>query len=65
MDINLNEYNFVPYMDTFAWGDNDQVRNEEGFGFYAARSTEGYLEGGDNEDRDDYYDEDEDDDIGW
>jgi len=67
MDINLNQYDYVPYMDTFAWGDNDQVRNEEGFGFYAARSTEGILEGGDNEERyhEDDYDEDEDDDCGW
>ena len=62
MDINLNEYNFVPYMDTFAWGDGDIVRNDEGYGWYSARSTEGILEGGDNENS--YDDDDEDDDMG-
>ena len=66
MDINLNEYDNVPYMDTFAWGDNEVVRNDEGYGFYASRSTEGYLEGGDNENRDEYDDDyDEDDDCEW
>ena len=59
LDINLNEYENVPYMDTFAWGDSDVVINEDGYGWYAARSTEGILEGGDNEYRDEY-DEDED-----
>ena len=58
MDINLNEYRRVPYMDTFAWGDDGTVENEEGFGSYSARSTEGYLEGGDN-------DNSEDDDDDW
>jgi hypothetical protein len=60
MDINLNEYGRVPYMDTFAWGDDDTVENEEGFGRYSARSTEGYLEGGDNDNS-----EDDDDDDDW
>jgi len=59
LDINLNDYDNVPYMDTFAWGDGDVVINEEGYGHYTARSTEGILEGGDNEYRDEY-DEDED-----
>ena len=61
MDINLNEYRRVPYMDTFAWGDDGTVENEEGFGSYSARSTEGYLEGGDNDNSD--WDEDDDDDF--
>ena len=61
LDINLNDYDNVPYMDTFAWGDDDVVINEEGYGWYTARSTEGLLEGGDNEHRDeDDWDEDED-----
>ena len=53
-------------MDTFAWGDSEVVRNNDGYGWYSARSTEGILEGGDNESSyDDDYDEDEDDDSGW
>ena len=61
MDINLNGYHRVPYMDTFAWGDDGTVENEEGFGHYSARSTEGYLEGGDNDNSED--DDDDDDDV--
>ena len=61
MDINLNEYSAVPYMDTFAWGDDGTVENEEGFGLYSARGTEGYLEGGDN-DNSECWDECDDDD---
>lgn len=66
ISINLNDYDFVPYMDTFAWGTSEEVNNVEGFGFYTARDTEGKLEGGDNEyDDDDYYEDDEDDDCEW
>ena len=63
MPINLNQYDNVPYMDTFAWGDREVVRNDEDYGWFSARSTEGILEGGDNESRydEDDYDEDEDD----
>ncbi len=64
MPIDLNQYDYVPYMDTFAWGDNEVVRNDEDYGWYSARSIEGMLEGGDNEDRYDD-DEDEDDYDGW
>ena len=59
MNINLNKYYNVPYMDTFAWGDDNQVINREDYGYYAARGTEGILEGGDNENRDDEYDDDD------
>jgi len=62
MEINLNSYDFVPYMDTFAWGNEDFVRNEEGYGYYSARGTEGLLDGGDNEN---YHNVDYDEDDGW
>tara|TARA_R110000796_G_scaffold168417_2_gene285365 strand:- start:324 stop:1694 length:1371 start_codon:yes stop_codon:yes gene_type:complete len=56
--ICLNDYGNSPYMDTFAWGDSDSVRNNDCFGHYTARSTEGILEGGDNDRSDDWDDED-------
>lgn len=56
--IELNSYDYVPYMDTFAWGDDDFVVNSEGYGYYTARDTEGTLDGGDNQHE--YWNEDED-----
>ena len=59
LPINLNDYEWVPYMDTFAWGDENKTTNEEDFGYFTARSTEGILEGGDNEYYDDYCDDED------
>lgn len=54
MDIDLREYESLPYMDTFAWCDGCVVRNEEGFGRYTARDTDGSLYYEDEYDDDDY-----------
>jgi len=43
INVSLTDYRYLPYMDTFAWGDNDCIRNNSGFGFYTARSTCGDL----------------------
>lgn len=53
IDISLNDYRKVPYMDTFAWGDNDQISNIYDYGYYSARDTEGGLDG--RYDDDNYY----------
>lgn len=43
MDIDLDSYRYVPYMDTFAWGRDGEVRNDDGWGDYSARDTNGDL----------------------
>jgi len=45
LDINLDEYSRLPYMDTFAWSDGCTTRNEEEFGHLWARDTDGELGG--------------------
>tara|TARA_R110000822_G_scaffold310489_2_gene443466 strand:+ start:2630 stop:3973 length:1344 start_codon:yes stop_codon:yes gene_type:complete len=62
LDICLNDYSYVPYMDTFAWGDNSITTNDDGYGCFSARSTEGELDGGDNQNYDEDWDEDDDED---
>ena len=52
----LSDYNRLPYMDTFAWGDTNVIRNDEAFGRLEARDTGGGFS------VDDYYDDDDDDD---
>jgi hypothetical protein len=52
MDINLSDYDKLPYMDTFAWGCDDELRNEDGYGEFYARDTDGALGGREDADWD-------------
>jgi hypothetical protein len=57
--ISLDDYSYLPYMDTFAWGDSRVIRNDECFGKYTARDTSGGLEGRDDDNYDNYDDDDD------
>lgn len=45
INVNLDDYDNLPYMDTFAWCDGSVIRNAEDFGYLVARDTCGSLEG--------------------
>ena len=61
-DIDLRDYDYVPYMDTMAWSDGSCLRNQDGFGRYEARDTDGGLYGYNRgDDCDDRYDDEDDD----
>lgn len=56
IDVTLDKYYSVPYIDTFAWSDDEKSTNIQGFGWYTARDTGGSLDGRNyndyNEDKD-------------
>ena len=58
IQMDITAYDNLPYMDTFAWCDGDETRNDEDFGDYMARET-----GGSYEERERYDEENDNDDI--
>ena len=54
IDACFDDYSCVPYMDTFTWGDDYVITNEEDYGHFRADDTDGHFHHFDEEDEDCY-----------